>query len=339
MSLREGNEGFKTRIPRPAVVASPAPCAVEAPPARATAAAVKSAVAAAVRPVSDPIPQPPSMSPHPVPETPPRRARARSHPVSDPHPAPLPPVSNQSRGKGKENAPANNAATGTKRKPMAPTVTTNAPPAAKKPNAANGFNSGDASSPMEFDPEYEELIAMKLATKDTKYDFKAQIAVAKDFSQRAKALMRTMRDCIGDVDVAVAAAKAESAGLIENALGEAEDAARERDVIAQSLDAARAEAQASAAQLAAAAKRETAAAKAAEDTRRALDAARKAESEASERATFLQTELAPLREELASVTTAHRLLQEQASGSIKAAADANEQVAKMVRTNTSGWIP
>ena len=47
---------------------------------------------------------------------------------------------------------------------------------------------------MEFDPEYEELIAMKLATKDTKYDFKAQIAVAKDFSQRAKALMRTMRD-------------------------------------------------------------------------------------------------------------------------------------------------
>ena len=325
MSLREGNEGFKTRIPRPAVVASPAPCAVEAPPARATAAAVKSAVAAAVRPVSDPIPQPPSMSPHPVPETPPRRARARSHPVSDPHPAPLPPVSNQSRGKGKENAPANNAATGTKRKPMAPTVTTNAPPAAKKPNGG-----GDASSPMDFDPEYEELIAMKLATKDTKYDFKAQIAVAKDFSQRAKALMRTMRDCIGDVDVAVAAAKAESAGLIENALGEAEDAARERDVIAQSLDAARAEAQASAAQLAAAAKRETAAAKAAEDTRRALDAARKAESEASERATFLQTELAPLREELASITTAHRLLQEQASGSIKAAADANEQVAKLL---------
>ena len=106
-----------------------------------------------------------------------RRARARSHRVSDPHPAPLPPVSNQSRGKGKENAPANNAATGTKRKPMAPTVTTNAPPAAKKPNGG-----GDASSPMDFDPEYEELIAMKLATKDTKYYFKAQIAVAKDFS-------------------------------------------------------------------------------------------------------------------------------------------------------------
>ena len=82
MSLREGNEGFKTRIPRPAVVASPAPCAVEAPPARATAAAVKSAVAAAVRPISDPIPQPPSMSPHPVPETPPA-ARAR-----DPTPYP-----------------------------------------------------------------------------------------------------------------------------------------------------------------------------------------------------------------------------------------------------------
>ena len=100
MSLREGNEGFKTRIPRPAVVASPAPCAVEAPPARATAAAVKSAVAAAVRPVSDPIPQPPSMSPHPVPETPPR-ARARD-PTRRPSPRASPtriqPVARQWQG-------------------------------------------------------------------------------------------------------------------------------------------------------------------------------------------------------------------------------------------------
>jgi hypothetical protein len=128
----------------------------------------------------------------------------REIPPAHAHSTRISPKSNQSRGKGKENAPANNAAAGTKRKPMAPTVTTNAPPAAKKPNG------GDTSSPMDFDPEYEELIAMKLATKDTKYDYKAQIAVAKDFSQRAKALMRTMRGTIGDVDAAVASAKCQS---------------------------------------------------------------------------------------------------------------------------------
>ena len=319
-------EGFKTRIPRPAVAASPAPVAEEAPTAaRATAAAVKSAVAAAVRPIS-PTVSTPSMSPNPdiqkaktnAPRCP------REIPPAHAHSTRISPKSNQSRGKGKENAPANNAAAGTKRKPMAPTVTTNAPPAAKKPNG------GDTSSPMDFDPEFEELIAMKLATKDTKYDYKAQIAVAKDFSQRAKALMRTMRGTIGDVDAAVASAKAESQADLENALGEAEDASRERDSIAQSLDAARAEAQASAAQLAAAAKRESAAAKAADDNRRQLESARKSEAHLTEKSNALQTELAPLREELASVTTAHRLLQEQASGSIRAAADANEQVAKLL---------
>jgi hypothetical protein len=44
------------------------------------------------------------------------------------------------------------------------------------------------------------------------------------------------------------------------------------------------------------------------------------------RYTAVQAELAPLREELASTSTAHRLLQESAASSISAAANAQEQV-------------
>ena len=60
----------------------------------------------------------------------------------------------------------------------------------------------------DIDPEYETLMALKLATKDTKYDFKAQLGVAKEFTQRAKNLMRDMRRALADsanaVDAAVA---------------------------------------------------------------------------------------------------------------------------------------
>ena len=96
-------EGFKTRIPRPAVAASPAPVAEEAPPAaRATAAAVKSAVAAAVRPISPTVSirrcHPPPISKKPK-QTPPD-ARARSHPLTPTRPVyPLNPTSRAARAR------------------------------------------------------------------------------------------------------------------------------------------------------------------------------------------------------------------------------------------------
>ena len=97
---------------------------------------------------------------------------------------------------------------------------------------------------------------MKLATKDTKYDFKAQLGVAKEFTQRAKNLMRDMRRALADSANAVDAAVANSRAEMDAASNAAEEARRERDDASRALDAARAEAQASAAHLAAAAKRE-----------------------------------------------------------------------------------
>lgn len=61
--------------------------------------------------------------------------------------------------------------------------------------------------------EYDALINLKLASKDTKYDFKAQLAVAKDFSARAKSLMRDMRGALCNNAGAVQAAYRESAAV------------------------------------------------------------------------------------------------------------------------------
>ena len=37
----------------------------------------------------------------------------------------------------------------------------------------------DAGTGTDFDAEYDAVVSIKLATKDTKYDFKAQMTVAK----------------------------------------------------------------------------------------------------------------------------------------------------------------
>ena len=144
-------------------------------------------------------------------------------------------------------------------KPTAPTTVTHA---STRASTASTLTSTLTIS--DIDPEYETLMALKLATKDTKYDFKAQLGVAKEFTQRAKNLMRDMRRALADSANAVDAAVANSRAEMDAAANAAEEARRERDDASRALDAARAEAQASAAHLAAAAKREAAAAKAAD---------------------------------------------------------------------------
>ena len=105
-------------------------------------------------------------------------------------------------------------------------------------------------------------MALKLATKDTKFDFKAQLVVAKDFTARAKALMKSMHDAVAASENAVADARDELLADVDDAEAAAKEAKREAASIAAALDAARAEAQTSAASLAAATKREAALAKA-----------------------------------------------------------------------------
>ena len=136
---------------------------------------------------------------------------------------------------------------------------------ATNPNTNIGDDAGTA---MEFDAEYEALMALKLASKETKYDFKAQIAVAKDFTVRAKSLMRDMRGALSNSSGAVQAAYDQSAADIKDAQDAAADAAKERDEIQRALDAARAEAVSSATQLAQAVKREQTSTKAAEENRK-----------------------------------------------------------------------
>lgn len=119
------------------------------------------------------------------------------------------------------------------------TVTTHAAPASKRagvvraatPSAATGGaaasaslsvrgdgNGGggadDAGTATDFDAEYDALINLKLSNKENKYDFKAQIAVAKDFTTRAKSLMRDMRGALCDNAGAVQAAYEESAAEV-----------------------------------------------------------------------------------------------------------------------------
>ena len=135
----------------------------------------------------------------------------------------------QSRGgrstnKDKENAPssaANDAAgatttaTGTKRKPAS---APHASPGAKK-RGARAAAAAAPAAPLaaEFDAEYDALLALKLATKDTKFDFKAQLVVAKDFTARAKALMKSMRDAVAASENAVADARDELLADVDDA--------------------------------------------------------------------------------------------------------------------------
>ena len=93
-----------------------------------------------------------------------------------------------------------------------------------------------------LDPEYEDVLASRLAGKDAKFDFKAQVAAAKAFYPKAKTLLRTFRGVIVDIAGAVEDARRENANAILEAVDAAEDAVRDRDETSALLAAARAEA-------------------------------------------------------------------------------------------------
>ena len=85
---------------------------------------------------------------------------------------------------------------------------------------------GDASI---AGPEYEDVLASRLAGKDAKFDFKAQVAAAKAFYPKAKTLLKTFRGVIVDIAGAVEDARRENANAILEAVVAAEDAVRDRD--------------------------------------------------------------------------------------------------------------
>ena len=95
-----------------------------------------------------------------------------------------------------------------------------------------------------LDPEYEDVLASRLAGKDAKFDFKAQVAAAKAFYPKAKTLLKTFRGVIVDIAGAVEDARRENANAILEAVVAAEDRPRPRRDFgfarrrAQALDAA-----------------------------------------------------------------------------------------------------
>ena len=214
MSLREGNDaasGFRTRIPLPT-----------RKPASALAAATANVVTCTTT-----------------------RASASDVKIA------LANASKQTRG-NKENDGGGRAGNGRGAVPHLGTRNAkNTTPTVLTHHATSGTTvvqqTGESHSVVtqtltQLDPEYESLLATKLSTKDTKFDFKAQLTVAKEFHPRAKTLLKHFRGVILDIAGAVDAARVESADEIQTALVAAEDALKDRDETSQLLEAARAEA-------------------------------------------------------------------------------------------------
>ena len=236
MSLREGNDDaatFRTRIPLPtrkpaSALAAATANVVTATTTRATAGDVKSALAAATRP---------SRADKENDAAATARGRAASRGLG---------VSKSSETTLKTAPPNGTNASSSSRTTVRATVLTH--------RASDGVTSAtipaDAASSAgvvaetlrSLDPEYEDVLASRLAGKDAKFDFKAQVAAAKAFYPKAKTLLKTFRGVIVDIAGAVEDARRENSGAILEAVVAAEDAVRDRDETSALLAAARAEA-------------------------------------------------------------------------------------------------
>jgi len=223
-------------------------------------------------PHATPTPSPPTRQPHPrVPATPTRPSLTMTRA------SPLAPARQARGGRDKENAGSGGSGgSGEKRKPLGPTASEPDAAPTRGAKAARGATPLPASSvsmsyggaggggalrdtsgtATDFDAEYDAVMASKLATKDTKFDFKAQIAAAKDYFVRSKSLLKDLHKAVAGGAAAVQAAHAESVGAVRAAQDAAHDAARDRDDLQRSLDAARAEAVTTATRLADAVHRE-----------------------------------------------------------------------------------
>ena len=235
MSLREGNDDaatFRTRIPLPtrkpaSALAAATANVVTATTTRATAGDVKSALAAATRP---------SRADKENDAAATARGRAASRGLG---------VSGSSETL--KTAPTLNRtnASSSSRTTVPTTLTHRASDGVTSATIpADAANSAGvvAETLRSLDPEYEDVLASRLAGKDAKFDFKAQVAAAKAFYPKAKTLLKTFRGVIVDIAGAVEDARRENANAILEAVVAAEDAVRDRDETSALLAAARAEA-------------------------------------------------------------------------------------------------
>ena len=233
MSLREGNDDaatFRTRIPLPtrkpaSALAAATANVVTATTTRATAGDVKSALAAATRP---------SRADKENDAAATARGRAASRGLG---------VSGSSETL--KTAPNGTNASSSSRTTVPTVLTHRASDGVTSATIpADAANSAGvvAETLRSLDPEYEDVLASRLAGKDAKFDFKAQVAAAKAFYPKAKTLLRTFRGVIVDIAGAVEDARRENANAILEAVVAAEDAVRDRDETSALLAAARAEA-------------------------------------------------------------------------------------------------
>ena len=232
MSLREGNDDaatFRTRIPLPtrkpaSALAAATANVVTATTTRATAGDVKSALAAATRP---------SRADKENDAAATARGRAASRGLG---------VSGSSETL--KTAPTLNRtnASSSSRTTVPTTLTHRASDGVTSATIpADAANSAGvvAETLRSLDPEYEDVLASRLAGKDAKFDFKAQVAAAKAFYPKAKTLLKTFRGVIVDIAGAVEDARRENANAILEAVVAAEDAVRDRDETSALLAAAR----------------------------------------------------------------------------------------------------
>ena len=212
---------------------------------------------------------------------------------------------------------------------LAPTQMTQiAPTPHHHPSSAAGSEpSAVEPGASSFDvAEYDAVMALKLASKDTKYDLKAQVTAAKAFASRSKALLRDMRAVAENADRAIAETKNAAVVEMERCVQAAEEACKERDDAEAALDAARAESLSAATHLAAAAKRD-------QETKRELERLERDLAEALKHVEALQTRSDDLQTQLGERSEA--LAQERA---LREAAREREDAAEANRADAVGKL-
>ena len=212
---------------------------------------------------------------------------------------------------------------------LAPTQMTQiAPTPHHHPSSAAGSEpSAVEPGASSFDvAEYDAVMALKLASKDTKYDLKAQVTAAKAFASRARALLRDMRAVAENADRAIAETKRAAVVEMERCVQAAEEASKERDDAEVALDAARAESLSAATHLAAAAKRD-------QETKRELERLERDLAEALKHVEALQTRSDDLQTQLGERSEA--LAQERA---LREAAREREDAAEANRADAVGKL-
>jgi kinesin family protein C1 len=300
---------FKTRIPLPtrkpreALAAATANVEVTTSSARASAADVKSAVRGSLRASTN------------------KRNKENAERSSDDPERSAPAAALASKRPARAPQQHHRALAPTQMTQIAPT------PHHHPSSAAGSEPSAVEPGASSFDvAEYEAVMALKLASKDTKYDLKAQVTAAKAFASRSKALLRDMRAVAENADRAIAETKHAAVVEMERCVQAAEEASKERDDAEAALDAARAESLSAATHLAAAAKRD-------QETKRELERLERDLAEALKHVEALQTRSDDLQTQLGERSEA--LAQERA---LREAAREREDAAEANRADAVGKL-